>query len=62
MSRAVNSRLWVVEFLTAPILLVTVVFSFLHQEYGTAVIVGICTGLVAGIQLGATLVRRTFVE
>ena len=51
-----GSRLWLIEW-TAPILLVTTIFSYLHQEYGTAVIVGVCAGLVAGAQIGATLRR-----
>jgi hypothetical protein len=46
-----------VEWACAPILGVTVVFSYAHGEYGTAVIVGICAGFVLGIQLGASFVR-----
>ena len=48
-----------VEWACAPILLVTTIFSYLHQEYGTAVIVGVCAGLVAGLQVGRQLTRST---
>ena len=46
-----------VELATAPILLMTTIFSYLHQEYGTAVVVGVCAGLVAGAQIGRQLTR-----
>jgi len=48
-----------VEYACAPILGVTVLFSWQHGEYGTAVIVGTCAGFVLGVQLGATILRRT---
>ena len=41
-----------VEFATAPILAVTMIFSYVKGEYGTAVICGVCAGLVAGLQVG----------
>lgn len=47
------------EWACAPILGVTVLFSWLHEEYGTAVIVAACAGFVLGVQLGATILRRT---
>ncbi len=49
-----------VEWACAPILGITVVFSWAHMEYGTAVIVGICAGFVLGIQLGATFVKSRY--
>jgi hypothetical protein len=49
-----------VEWACAPILGLTVVFSWAHMEYGTAVIVGICAGFVLGIQLGATFVKSRY--
>ena len=48
-----------VELATAPILLVTCVFSYVHAEYGTAVICGVCAGLVAGLQVGRQLTRTS---
>jgi len=48
-----------VEWACAPILGVTVFFSWAHEEYGTAVIVAACAGFVLGVQLGATILRRT---
>jgi len=48
-----------VEWACAPILAVTVVFSWAHEEYGTAVIVAACAGFVLGVQLGATILRKT---
>lgn len=47
-----------VEWAAAPILGVTSVFSYIHAEFGTAVIVGVCAGLVLGLQLGVTIERR----
>jgi len=40
-----------VEWACAPILGLTVVFSWAHMEYGTAVIVGVCAGFVLGLQV-----------
>jgi hypothetical protein len=57
--RPVSGALRYVEWATAPILGVTTVFSYVHAEYGTAVVVGVCAGLVLGLQLGANWVRRT---
>ena len=48
-----------VEWACSPILGVTTVFSFLHEQYGTAVIAGVCAGLVLGAQLGATLRHKS---
>lgn len=46
------------EWMASPILGVSSAFSYLHAEYGTAVICGICAGLVLGVQLGVTIERR----
>lgn len=46
-----------VEWATAPILGLSMIFSYLHEEYGTAVIVGICAGLVLGLQIGVNMRR-----
>ena len=53
-----TSALRYVEWATAPILGVTTVFSYAHEQYGLAIITGVCAGLVLGAQLGATWSRR----
>jgi hypothetical protein len=44
----VTRTLWM-ESATATMLLVTTVFSYLHEQYATAVIAAVCTGLVGGM-------------
>ena len=47
-----------IEWFAAAMLLVTTVFSFLYDQYGTAVIAAVCAGLVAGMQLGVWAASR----
>ena len=47
-----------VEFVTSPILGVTAIFSFMHEQFGTAAIVAACAGVVLGAQLGVNWAKR----
>jgi hypothetical protein len=48
--------LWL-ESITAVMLLVTTVFSYAHEQYTTAVIAGVCAGLVGGMLITRALYR-----
>jgi hypothetical protein len=52
----VFARDWV-ECFAVVMLSLTTVFSFLNENYGTAVIWGVCTGLVAGMQFAKWVYR-----
>ena len=48
-----NARTLVLNWAPPVLLSVTTIFSFLHGEYGTSVIVGVCAGLTAGLAFSA---------
>jgi hypothetical protein len=47
-----------IEWFAAAMLAVTAVFSYSYGQYGTALIAGVCCGLVAGVLLGTWAARR----
>ena len=49
--------LWVEWFATA-MLLVTTVFSYMYEQYGTAVVAAACFGIVGGMTFTRALWRR----
>jgi hypothetical protein len=53
------ARDWVdwVDCVTVVMLSLTTVFSYLNESYGTAVLAGVCAGLVAGMQLARGVYR-----
>jgi len=46
------------DMITAVMLSLTTLFSFAHEQYGTAVIAAACAGFVAGLMLTRLIVRR----
>ena len=47
-----------IEWAGAVACAITAVFSFSNEQYGVALIAGVCAGLVAGLQLGVWAGRR----
>ena len=47
-----------IEWFAAAMLGVTTVFSWMHDQHGTAVVAAACAGVVAGLQLGVWAARR----
>ena len=47
-----------IEVFAAAMLGVTAVFSFMYEQYATAMIAAVCCGLVAGMQIGVRVARR----
>jgi len=47
-----------IEWFAAAMLGVTAFFSFGNEQYGVALIAGVCAGLVAGMQLGVWASQR----
>ena len=48
----------VLEALSALMLSITTVFSYVHAQYGTATVAAACAGFVAGLMLTRLIARR----
>jgi len=48
----------VLEALSALMLSITTVFSYLHAQYATAVVAAACAGFVVGLMLTRLIARR----
>ena len=48
----------VLEAISALMLVVTTLFSYVHAQYATAIIAAACAGFVAGLMLTRLIARR----
>jgi len=48
-----DARVVVLNWAPPVILGITTIFSYVHGEFGTSVIVGVCAGLTAGLAFSA---------
>jgi hypothetical protein len=46
------------EVVAIVVLALTTLFSFAHEQYGTALVAGFCCGLVFGLEVGTRFARR----
>jgi hypothetical protein len=53
-----NARTLALNWAPPLLLGITTIFSFVHGEYGTSVIVGVCAGLTAGLAFSALWRRK----